>query len=141
MASSDDFTPPLPSESLHERFSKLGVGSMAFVNTDVMAYFTQPRLEGHEPWLRKPEVPTPEEIMDTDCDENSEYIELIPNKIMGPWKSKEEYLKAHYELLREDAVAPLRDAVAYVKNDPQMSDSQSVAIYEKVTPIALPSCR
>lgn len=32
----------------------------------------------------------------------------------------------------EDAVAPLRDAVAYVRDEPSMMDSKEVSIYEKV---------
>ncbi|KAL4763795.1 putative DEAD box helicase involved in nonsense mediated decay [Aspergillus foveolatus] len=45
---------------------------------------------------------------------------------------KDAYLKAHYELLREDAVAPLRDAVAIFRSDPDMSDDIYLAVYEKV---------
>jgi hypothetical protein len=42
------------------------------------------------------------------------------------------YLSGHYELL-EDSVAPLRDAVAYVRDNPNMMDSSIMAIYEKVS--------
>ncbi|GKZ23008.1 hypothetical protein AbraIFM66951_001238 [Aspergillus brasiliensis] len=99
------------------------------VNKDIREYLVQPSPEDAEEWLKRPEIPSSDEIMG--CAED-EYVELIPNKIVGPWNSSDEYLKAHYELLREDAVAPLRDAVAYVKNDPRMMDSKLVSIYDKV---------
>ncbi|PLB45920.1 ATP binding protein [Aspergillus steynii IBT 23096] len=131
MDSSNGFPPILPSERLHDHFSRIGVGSTVPVNLDVRAYFNQPELVEPEPWLQKPEIPFREEILGID-DTDDEFIELAPNRVVGPWKSKSAYLKAHYELLREDAVAPLRDAVAFVRDDPNMSDSQMVAIYEKV---------
>lgn len=56
----------------------------------------------------------------------------MPNHIEGPWPSKNSYLRAHYELLREDSIAPLRDAVAYVRDEPKMMDSKEVSIYDKV---------
>ncbi|OJJ72488.1 hypothetical protein ASPBRDRAFT_74456 [Aspergillus brasiliensis CBS 101740] len=99
------------------------------VNKDIREYLVQPSPEDAEEWLKRPGIPSSDEIMG--CAED-EYVELIPNKIVGPWNSSDEYLKAHYELLREDAVAPLRDAVAYVKNDPRMMDSKLVSIYDKV---------
>ncbi|GKZ32257.1 hypothetical protein AbraIFM66950_001537 [Aspergillus brasiliensis] len=100
-----------------------------FVNKDIREYLVQPSPEDAEEWLKRPGIPSSDEIMG--CAED-EFVELIPNKIVGPWNSSDEYLKAHYELLREDAVAPLRDAVAYVKNDPRMMDSKLVSIYDKV---------
>ncbi|KAE8146473.1 P-loop containing nucleoside triphosphate hydrolase protein [Aspergillus avenaceus] len=81
-------------------------------------------------WLLKPELPSPEEVLGTECD--AKFVDLPPNQIHGPWGSEEQYLKAHYELLREDSVAPLRDAVAYVREDPLMKDSKDVSVYEKV---------
>lgn len=47
----------------------------------------------------------------------------------------EEYLSAHYELLREDAVRPLREAVQQVRITPQAKEDAfqgSIGIYEKV---------
>ncbi|OJJ48392.1 hypothetical protein ASPZODRAFT_165273 [Penicilliopsis zonata CBS 506.65] len=107
---------------------------VALANRDIRDYFAAAEsasLAGDESWLLKPEIPSPEEIMDTD-DQDNDCVELLPNKIVGPWPSKQFYLKAHYDLLREDAVAPLRDAIAYVQADPGMMDSQTVSIYEKV---------
>lgn len=59
-------------------------------------------------------------------------IDLAPNQIDEPWESRESYLSAHYELLREDTVALLRDAVAYVREEPMMTDTQEFCIYEQV---------
>jgi len=47
----------------------------------------------------------------------------------------EEYLSANYELLREDAIRPLREAVQQVKITPQAEEAAlngSIGIYEKV---------
>ena len=47
----------------------------------------------------------------------------------------EEYLSAHWELLREDAVRPLREAVQQVRITPQAKEDAfggSIGIYEKV---------
>ncbi|KAE8398944.1 P-loop containing nucleoside triphosphate hydrolase protein [Aspergillus pseudonomiae] len=100
------------------------------VNQDVKAYFAEEALDNSQSWLLNPEIPSPDEIMGTGSE--TEFVDLLQNRIEGPWGSKEEYLKAHYELLREDAVAPLRDAVAYVREDPEMRDTNTISIYEKV---------
>lgn len=65
------------------------------------------------------------------ADEN-DVMNLMPNQIEGPWQSSKTYLQAHYELLREESVALLRDAVAYVRDDPRMDDTQEACIYDKV---------
>ncbi|KAL5343497.1 P-loop containing nucleoside triphosphate hydrolase protein [Aspergillus crustosus] len=109
----------------------------AFVNKDVRNYFAQPQIGDSDaytpkPWNLKPEIPTSEEILGTD----DEFVDLMPNQISGPWESKEAYLKSHYELLREDAVAPLRDAVAVFRSNPDMNDDK-ISIYEKVHVIGL----
>ena len=47
------------------------------------------------------------------------------------------YLGAHYELLREDAVRPLREAVGRVRTTPTAAEDafgDAVGIYEKVSP-------
>jgi helicase required for RNAi-mediated heterochromatin assembly 1 len=91
---------------------------------------------GH--WNEKPEVPSPNEILGLDGSlETTDVIDLVPNQIRGPWPAVHTYLKAHYDLLREDAVSPLRDAVAYFKETPSMGDSASVSVYEKVWPSIL----
>lgn len=83
-------------------------------------------------WLNKSEVPSPAEINDP----NDEYdIELPINKVAGKWADRQEYLKSHHLLLREDAVSPLRTAVSEVRNEPHIMEQDSqedAAIYEKV---------
>lgn len=97
-------------------------------------------LASDEDWTSKSEIPTSSEIMGLEgvdeTDENGDckgVIEITPNKLDGPWDSKQQYLKTHYELLREDAISPLRDAVAMVQEMPHMKDSKGVAIYDKVS--------
>lgn len=90
-------------------------------------------------WLGKREIPSSAEIMGITSDDGNgigeNEIGLNVNKIDTPWDSKEQYLGAHYGLVREDAIAPLRDAVAEVKNQPNLMEQNSTdnaAIYEKV---------
>ncbi|KAL3468590.1 P-loop containing nucleoside triphosphate hydrolase protein [Aspergillus heterothallicus] len=107
--------------------------SVVKANKDIAEYFKQSFAEDPDtwtskPWTLKPEIPTSGEIFG---DEDNEFVDLATNNIDGPWESKEAYLKAHYDLIREDAVAPLRDAIAIVRNDPGMRDDQRVCVYEK----------
>ena len=87
-------------------------------------------------WTRKREIPSSLEIKGED--ENAtieEEIEIAVNQVHTAWDSKEQYLEAHYRLLREDAVTPLRDAVAEVRENPHIVEKDSLenaAIYEKV---------
>ena len=76
-------------------------------------------------------MPTSAEILLHANDE----VMLPANRIDGPWKSKDKYLKAHYSLLREDAVSPLRDAVDQFRRSPEMTenDNKVVSIYERVS--------
>ncbi|KAL4821178.1 P-loop containing nucleoside triphosphate hydrolase protein [Aspergillus spinulosporus] len=115
------------------RQASLNARTVAVVTEEIRNYFNQlhthdPDTLYSEPWLFKPELPSSDEIFGSD----GEFVDLEPNKIDGPWASKDTYLKAHYELLREEAVAPLRDAVAIFRSDPDMSDDKYVAVYEKV---------
>lgn len=79
-------------------------------------------------WQSLPEIPTSDEIALND----SQTMMIPANKVKGKWKSKEKYLRSHYELLREDSIAPIRDAVDVVRKNPEMMDNKDVAIYEKV---------
>ncbi|KAH1337165.1 hypothetical protein KXV68_002834 [Aspergillus fumigatus] len=118
------------SEGLSETLMELSISHNTEAKLAIREYYRKQDHGQKDSWLQKPEIPTPEEILPSSSDEDC--VELMPNRIDGPWTSKDSYLRAHYELLREDAVAPLRDAVAYFRNDPQMVDSQAVSIYEKV---------
>jgi helicase required for RNAi-mediated heterochromatin assembly 1 len=81
-------------------------------------------------WFCQPEVPTSAEVLLPGDGE----VKIPANKIDGAWKSKDKYLKAHYNLLREDAVSPLRDAVELFRRTPEMMENESkvISIYEKV---------
>lgn len=87
-------------------------------------------------WLRRPEIPDAREILgavgETEDNNESEAVDVPVNVIRGPWGSKEDYLRSHFELLREDVVAPLRDAVGEVRKSPGMNDSEVACIYDKV---------
>lgn len=109
-------------------------------NQDIRNYFfysededsTDSTDDSENAWTEKPEFPSPNEVMGLELFDDDGFMPLPPNIISGPWPSKEAYLRSHYELLREDAVAPLRDAVAYVRENPRMMDSPFASIYEKV---------
>lgn len=77
-------------------------------------------------WRKRPEVPTTEELM-------RDVVDLPMNVIDGPYRSVDEYLETHYELLREDAFSGLRDAVGHMRKAPESDDTQDVAIYENVS--------
>ncbi|KAK5170579.1 uncharacterized protein LTR77_005167 [Saxophila tyrrhenica] len=89
-------------------------------------------------WLRLPAIPTSSELLDLNTGDDSDSlnnVEIATNRPRGAWDSKEDYLGAHYELLREDAVRPLREAVQRVKFSPQSKEDAfngSIGIYEKV---------
>jgi helicase required for RNAi-mediated heterochromatin assembly 1 len=101
------------------------------VNADIRSYVQkQDSIVIHAPeghWTGKPEIPTVDEII-----LNGSIPHILPNKRSGAWKTKDKYLKAHYQLLREDAVGPLREAVEDFERNPAMMDNQKIAIYEKV---------
>jgi helicase required for RNAi-mediated heterochromatin assembly 1 len=117
------------------------------VNKDVREYFQlakKPVTAGA--WIDKPEIPSSSEILPL-CDKPdlvfSEPPTLIdtsdhlrPHKVEGAYKSNEEYLGTKYELLREDAIRPLREAVAAVCESPYKDESEyennSIGIYDPV---------
>ncbi|KAK8902165.1 hypothetical protein QC760_009643 [Botrytis cinerea] len=107
-----------------------------------------------ESWRNQPEIPTSEEILkdvswqDKDGPEQPmDYQSLAEPKESDPrlphniidqaWGSKEEYLGFHYQILREDAVAPLRQSVATFKRNDDMSDTQDTSIYTDVHLVGL----
>lgn len=81
----------------------------------------------------KREIPTQDEILTTDDPED--LLKVPRNEVVGPWPSKLKYLYNHYELLREDAIAPLRSVVSEMRAEPHTMEKDSVEdshIYEKV---------
>ena len=94
-------------------------------------------------WRHQREIPTSQEIRGgLTSDIQDDEVEVAVNKVTQPWSSKEEYLEAHYGLLREDAVAPMRNVVSEVLAEPQIEEKNSqenAAIYEKVTKATLTS--
>lgn len=86
-----------------------------------------------ESWLAKSEIPSSNEI----CPPNGTEVALPANKIDRPWSKPTSYLKTHYSLLREDALAPLREAVAKFRKDPQRMDDNDLRIYEQVRVVGL----
>jgi helicase required for RNAi-mediated heterochromatin assembly 1 len=98
-------------------------------------------------WIDKPEIPTSFELfpnIPTGFTEGEQIIdfeedvELRPNKVEGEYKSNEEYLGTQYDLVREDAIRPLRQAVEQVRKDPWREESDypsssGIGIYEPVS--------
>jgi helicase required for RNAi-mediated heterochromatin assembly 1 len=91
-------------------------------------------------WLSCGEIPTTNEILDiteqwqnTDPADNS--VIMRGNKLKGSWESKDAYLSAHFEMLREDVSRPLREAVCWVKNFPDAGEDSegggNIGIYSK----------
>jgi helicase required for RNAi-mediated heterochromatin assembly 1 len=104
------------------------------LNEDIRRYVLGGTEATEQGWGARPEIPTSDEIMGTTTAhvDGNDIIHLIPNQVTTPWPSTKIYLKAHYELLREDAVSPLRDAVAYARENRHLMDSSTAAIYENV---------
>lgn len=101
-----------------------------------------------EPWRNLPEIPTMAEIMPKEEEGHQRSVEekwndyqndpiydpkLPKNIIDGPWPSKEDYISSHYQILREDAVAPLREAIKFFKQNRNMNDDSSACIYTHVS--------
>ncbi|KAI9664287.1 MAG: hypothetical protein M1829_005842 [Trizodia sp. TS-e1964] len=92
-------------------------------------------------WLLRREIPTSREILGYDNevkpaagarDEIGTEVEIPINIVDQPWDSKADYIGAHYQLLREDTVAPLRDAVDELRAEPSTLDNERVCVYENV---------
>lgn len=86
-------------------------------------------------WTGFREIPSSKEVFDQGRTEHDTTLELPENIVVGPYPSKEDYLERHYSLLREDAVAPLRDVISEIQVYPRImeKDSENGAyIYEKV---------
>ena len=99
-----------------------------------------------EAWRNLPEIPSSEEIRppqpesDNAPEEWNEYQrdvgydpKLPINIIDGPWGSKNEYIGAHYQILREDSIAALRRSVSYVREHPDAMESDDTFMYTNVS--------
>jgi helicase required for RNAi-mediated heterochromatin assembly 1 len=130
------------------------------LNTRISKYY-EPQRQPSEagPWLDRHETPSSSEILDIESNNtsNSDIVEIVPNKETGGWESKGEplhhsffqivaptdltadaYLSAHYELFREDAVRPLREAICQVRRDPDRNEDAfkgTIGIYQDVSDI------
>ena len=86
-------------------------------------------------------APLPGLAADDDYDERWDDYQKDPvvnpdlphNIVEGPWPSKEEYIGGHYQIVREDAIAPLRQSVALVKKTPNTPDTDDTCIYTHVS--------
>ncbi|KAF1985438.1 P-loop containing nucleoside triphosphate hydrolase protein [Aulographum hederae CBS 113979] len=116
-------------------------GAIRLGNSEVSKYFVsaaQPIKAG--PWISMPEIPTAAEILDHNEEGRRRTTDDPPaslevNRVDGPWPSKETYLSSHYQLLRDDAIRPLRDAVQKVFEYPEEQEAcfaGSIGIYTKV---------
>jgi helicase required for RNAi-mediated heterochromatin assembly 1 len=115
-------------------------------NEDIRNYYQiaqKPVTAG--PWIQKPEIPSPSEILprkkpDLVFNELQALIDvgetLRGHKAEGAYESNEEYLGTKYELLREDAIRPLREAVEEIRQSPYKNEAEynnnSIGIYEPV---------
>jgi len=122
----------------------------AHINKDHLAS------EHTEEWRNLPEIPTASEIWSADSSRETRPVEekwndymgkpsyeiaLPHNIIEGPWPSKIAYLGAHYQILREDVVAPLRHSVTSVQDRPNMMDDDETHIYTHVSSKTKEICR
>jgi helicase required for RNAi-mediated heterochromatin assembly 1 len=113
------------------------------------------RNDGVHDWQKLPEIPTAGEILgptersqnkwlsDDDCKDDlkdKDKATLPHNIIDRPWDSIGAYVGAHYQLLREDAIAPLREAVSLYRSKPTMKDNQDLSIYTHASKSILSEC-
>lgn len=115
----------------------------AKANEDIRKYYelAGKPVAGAGSWLEKPEIPHPSEIL-RQAPVSGALETLIttdeeprPKKVDGAYDSTEDYLSTEYDLLREDALRPLREAVAEVREDAWKDEAlyeKSVGIYEPV---------
>ena len=106
------------------------------LNEDIRKYVKLQSSQSHpEAWQNLPEFPSVEEVFDQGRKVYDQPVELEANTIVGPYFSKDSYLKKHYELLREDAISPLRDVIDEVQAAPFLLERDSrndSQIYERV---------
>ena len=102
------------------------------LNLDIRRYFDHrdvPDIETNH-WLKIPDVPTAKEILFTGR------VDVPANTIRGAWPNKQVYLRDHHDLLREDAISPLRALVAEIRANPSLTEKdmkETGGIYEAVS--------
>jgi helicase required for RNAi-mediated heterochromatin assembly 1 len=122
-------------------------------NNDIREYVELGRktVHGAGAWVSLPEIPSTAEILEVSTGFRSSYgskfgdtnkslvnVEesIRPKKVTGPYDDKEDYLRTEYELLREDAIRPLREAVQEIRADPWKDEGEyqnhAIGIYEPV---------
>jgi len=105
-------------------------------NPSIREYFNtsnQPRDCSH--WTGFRDIPSSLEVFDQGRKEHGEDLQLSENIVVGPYASRDDYLERHYQLLREDAVAPLRDVISELQVHPYIMEKESdnsAYMYEKV---------
>lgn len=115
------------------------------VNNDIREYYAlskKPVTGGT--WLDKPEIPGSSEILREKPMFKSPTSQALieveesarPHKIEGGYENNEDYLRTKYELFREDAIRPLREAIDEVRAEPFKDEAeyknQSIGIYDPV---------
>lgn len=110
----------------------------ASVTTYLLKYVMDER-PASSGWLSDPDVPTSREIghiVDGRLITGDDNLDIPTNKVVGAWKDKEKYLEAHYALMRQDAILPLRNVVDEFRANPSMVEKESkenTRIYENVS--------
>lgn len=99
-------------------------------------HITRPyQLHGEHPleaWRQLPEIPSGKE-MNLNFPNSAIQAETLPENILeGPWESKEAYIGSQYQLLRYDAINPLRDSIRSYKDNPETTDLPTTSIYTNV---------
>ena len=110
-----------------------------------MEQYVHTEAVGDATWLNALEVPSEEEIgWIVDGRVEVPRIRVKANKLQGPFLDKDEYLETHAELMRNDGMSPLRDAVDEFRLHPDMMEKDSevnTRIYENVYIIGLTVAR
>ncbi|CAI6340817.1 unnamed protein product [Periconia digitata] len=148
---SERFTLPFRGRNDTHVKHPLGIAAppLPSANKDIEEYFedAETPVDGAGSWLDQPEIPLPADILQdvkSDFPDSSKPLVDIPkdihprpNKVEGAYNSREDYLQTHHDLLKEDTLGPLRDAVNQVREDPFLDESDydnsaSIGIYDPV---------
>jgi hypothetical protein len=116
--------------------------SQRALNTAIREYCkAAEQLTGDSTWLLKREIPTTAEVLQVDIqhqpygtrESSTGAVELVANKIVGKWSSKDEYIGAHYNLLREDVIGPFKEAIEHFRNRVPNKENETFCAYDKVS--------